>query len=98
MQFWTPELQRRRPEAKRRGEGQDVPSQSLPTNKLIDLPSQPLSGTLAAARVERWPSGRRRTPAKGVRVKSPSRVRIPPSPPIINLRASQKVSKITKTP
>src|SRR5437016_9189808 len=31
---------------------------------------------------ERWPSGRRRTPAKGVRVKSPSRVRIPLSPPI----------------
>jgi hypothetical protein len=30
---------------------------------------------------ERWPSGRRRAPAKGVRVKSPSRVRIPPSPP-----------------
>src|SRR5262249_17978085 len=31
---------------------------------------------------ERWPSGRRRTPAKGVRVKSPSRVRIPLSPPV----------------
>jgi hypothetical protein len=30
---------------------------------------------------ERWPSGRRRAPAKGVWVKSPSRVRIPPSPP-----------------
>src|SRR5204863_436404 len=30
---------------------------------------------------ERWPSGRRRTPAKGVRVISPSRVRIPLSPP-----------------
>src|SRR5580704_19773507 len=30
---------------------------------------------------ERWPSGRRRTPAKGVRVKSPSRVRIPSLPP-----------------
>ena len=30
---------------------------------------------------ERWPSGRRRAPAKGVRVKSPSRVRIPLSPP-----------------
>jgi hypothetical protein len=30
---------------------------------------------------ERWPSGRRRTPAKGVSVKSASRVRIPPSPP-----------------
>src|SRR6266403_2041439 len=33
-------------------------------------------------RPERWPSGRRRAPAKGVWVKSPSRVRIPPSPPI----------------
>ena len=32
-------------------------------------------------RPERWPSGRRRAPAKGVWVKSPSRVRIPPSPP-----------------
>ena len=30
---------------------------------------------------ERWPSGRRRAPAKGVGIKSPSRVRIPPSPP-----------------
>ena len=30
---------------------------------------------------ERRPSGRRRAPAKGVRVKSPSRVRIPLSPP-----------------
>lgn len=36
-------------------------------------------------RPERWPSGRRRTPAKGVRVKSPSRVRIPLSPPVISL-------------
>ncbi len=34
------------------------------------------------SRPERWPSGRRRAPAKGVWVKSPSRVRIPPSPPI----------------
>ena len=33
------------------------------------------------AAVERWPSGRRRSPAKGVWVKSPSRVRIPSSPP-----------------
>ena len=31
--------------------------------------------------LERWLSGRKRSPAKGVRVKSPSRVRIPPSPP-----------------
>ena len=30
---------------------------------------------------ERWLSGRKRSPAKGVRVKSPSRVRIPLSPP-----------------
>ena len=30
---------------------------------------------------ERWPSGRRRSPAKGVYVKSVSRVRIPSSPP-----------------
>ena len=35
---------------------------------------------------ERWPSGRRRAPAKGVWVKSPSRVRIPPSPPSCELR------------
>ncbi len=32
---------------------------------------------------ERWPSGRRRAPAKGVGIKSPSRVRIPPSPPLV---------------
>jgi hypothetical protein len=30
---------------------------------------------------ERWPSGRRRSPAKRVGVTSPSRVQIPPSPP-----------------
>ena len=30
---------------------------------------------------ERWPSGRRRSPAKRVGVMSPSRVQIPPSPP-----------------
>ena len=36
----------------------------------------------ALCRPERWPSGRRRAPAKGVRVKSPSRVRIPLSPPV----------------
>jgi hypothetical protein len=33
---------------------------------------------------DRWPSGRRRTPAKGVRVKSPSRVRIPLCPPVFS--------------
>ena len=33
------------------------------------------------APTETWPSGRRRSPAKGVWVKSPSRVRIPSSPP-----------------
>src|ERR1017187_6090383 len=48
------------------------------------------------ARWERWPSGRRRAPAKGVRVKSPSRVRIPLSPPITSLRSFQIVSKIAK--
>ena len=36
---------------------------------------------LAKRLTERWPSGRRRSPAKGVWVNSPSRVRIPPSPP-----------------
>ena len=30
---------------------------------------------------EKWLSGRKRSPAKGVWIKSPSRVRIPPSPP-----------------
>ena len=50
------------------------------------------------AAVERWPSGRRRSPAKGVWVKSPSRVRIPSSPPycfvkrLIWLRFSWKPS------
>ena len=34
------------------------------------------------APMETWPSGRRRSPAKGVWVKSPSRVRIPSSPPL----------------
>ena len=45
---------------------------------------RPASGRLSFAALcttERWPSGRRRSPAKGVWVKSPSRVRIPLSPP-----------------
>ena len=39
-----------------------------------------LSGPFQCA--ERWPSGRRRTPGKCVWVKSSSRVRIPPAPPL----------------
>ncbi len=34
--------------------------------------------------VERWPSGRRRSPAKGVYPNPVSRVRIPPSPPFLS--------------
>ncbi len=34
--------------------------------------------------LERWPSGLRRSPAKGVWTNHPSRVRIPPSPPIVS--------------
>ena len=42
------------------------------------------------AGTERWPSGRRRSPAKGVDVKRVSWVRIPSSPPsCFTLRASQ---------
>ena len=44
---------------------------------------------------ERWPSGRRRTPAKGVRVKSPSRVRIPLSPPDQSLVLASDTSAST---
>ena len=56
---------------------------------------------------ERWPSGRRRTPAKGVRVKSPSRVRIPLSPPVFSIaqrdfftraKASQRISREMPNP
>ena len=47
---------------------------------------------------ERWPSGRRRTPAKGVWVKSPSRVRIPLSPPIIIFMTAHAVSEYRKFP
>ncbi len=39
------------------------------------------------ARPERWPSGRRRSPAKGVGPKRASRVRIPSSPPVPLSRA-----------
>ena len=38
-------------------------------------------------RAERWPSGRRRSPAKGVYAKSVSRVRIPSSPPLAPTKA-----------
>lgn len=46
--------------------------------------------SLSSGATERWPSGRRRSPAKGVEVKSFSWVRIPSSPPsCFALRASQ---------
>ncbi len=44
---------------------------------------------------ERWLSGRKRSPAKGVRANTPSRVRIPLSPPLIfldPLRGSRNIS------
>jgi hypothetical protein len=50
---------------------------SHPKNILITRPN-----TNITAAPERWPSGRRRSPAKGVYVKSVSRVRIPSSPPL----------------
>lgn len=37
---------------------------------------------------ERWPSGRRRSPAKGVYVKSVSWVRIPSSPPSVSFKTN----------
>ena len=44
---------------------------------------------LSRARTERWPSGRRRSPAKGVYgLKLVSRVRIPLSPPTLHFIAS----------
>src|SRR3984957_15648020 len=63
MRFWTRA-------ARPQGEGQDGPSQSHPLRR-TDLIAGAASGTLAA-RVERWPSGRRRTPGKCV---TPNRVR-----------------------
>ena len=45
------------------------------------LQSDPYANNQATP--ERWPSGRRRSPAKGVYVKSVSRVRIPSSPPLM---------------
>src|SRR3569832_232001 len=46
--------------------------------------------SLSSGATERWPSGRRRSPAKGVEVKSFSWVRIPSSPPsCFDLRATQ---------
>ena len=48
----------------------------------------PAAGAYHLRPSERWPSGRRRTPAKGVWVKSPSRVRIPLSPPIYRIGQS----------
>ena len=61
--------------ARSAGVGQKQPDSvhSLPIFASTPYPSGPL---------ERWPSGRRRSPAKGVWVKSPSRVRIPLSPPV----------------
>lgn len=45
---------------------------------------------------ERWPSGRRRSPAKGVYVKSVSWVRIPSSPPSISTKRLMALRKSTR--
>src|ERR1700689_298907 len=66
------------------------PAEYFPTGQRFFALAPPLQYDCAANRrrrhslTERWPSGRRRTPAKGVRVKSPSRVRIPLSPPFFS--------------
>lgn len=45
------------------------------------MPCNRMPTAISTSAPERWPSGRRRSPAKGVYVKSVSRVRIPSSPP-----------------
>ena len=67
----------------------------LPSPDPVSIITPPVRGEpdRLASVTERWPSGRRRTPAKGVRVKSPSRVRIPLSPPATRIRSFQSVSK-----
>ena len=47
---------------------------------------------LESAPTERWPSGRRRTPGKCV-YGNVSRVRIPPSPPLIGSKRARSISK-----
>ena len=47
--------------------------------------------------MERWPSGRRRSPAKGVYVISVSRVRIPLSPPETQLQVTSDKSQEKNT-
>ncbi len=49
--------------------------------------------TIYASLLERWPSGRRRSPAKGVGLKRLSRVRISSSPPSIVIKAVDCVSE-----
>ena len=56
---------------------------------------------VGAQNSERWLSGRKRSPAKGVRVKSPSRVRIPLSPPaslLLRRSLEETVMSLAKAP
>gem|GEM_PF-3227178 len=43
---------------------------------------------LVSEKTDRWLSGRKRSPAKGVYLKRVSRVRIPPDPPVQSRRAT----------
>ena len=63
---------------------------SLRAAFLLETPGAP--GYRGAT--ERWPSGRRRSPAKGVEVKSFSRVRIPSSPPPCSLHTRHCLARI----
>ena len=60
-----------------------TPAPSAPPASRCAEPPAPLSSPAnpVTGPSERWPSGRRRSPAKGVYAKSVSRVRIPSSPP-----------------
>ena len=78
---------RKLPRPARNGSAQ--PSSRIRVVSLLYLAAMSLSRSLW----ERWPSGRRRTPAKGVGIKSPSRVRIPPSPPFTHCRSSLRLDR-----
>ena len=69
--------------------GSALPRSRIRVVSLLYLAAMSLSRSLW----ERWPSGRRRTPAKGVGIKSPSRVRIPPSPPFTHCRSSLRLDR-----
>ena len=71
-----------------------VPDQIASIDQLLtrefEKPLDVASFSALSPQVERWPSGRRRSPAKGVYLKRVSWVRIPSSPPFVSSQSNRR--------